>query len=109
MILALDRDIKAGVIEVRNYDHISLFFVSKNYQNKGIGKKLHELAVSKCIAIKPNVTKIEVHSSPYAVPIYEKLGFVKTSIEQVVNGMKFTPMLLTLSKDSKLNTSNFSH
>jgi GNAT superfamily N-acetyltransferase len=97
MIIATDRDIKVGVIEVRNYDHISLFFVMKKYQNKGIGKKLHELAISKCLTIKPNVTKIEVHSSPYAVPVYEKLGFVKTSDEQVVEGMRFTPMVFNIT------------
>lgn len=33
-----------------------------------------------------------VNSSPYAVPVYEKLGFHATGSEQTVNGLRFTPM-----------------
>ena len=40
-----------------------------------------------------------VNSSPYAVPIYHKLGFKDTGSEQVVNGLRFTPM--------ELNTESF--
>jgi ribosomal protein S18 acetylase RimI-like enzyme len=96
IILALDNDVLAGVIEVRNYNHICLFFVRTEYQNKGIGKKLHELAVRKCKLSKPEVAVIEVNSSPYAVHIYEKLGFVKVSEEQISNGIRYTPMTLKL-------------
>ena len=31
-------------------------------------------------------------ASPYAVPVYRKLGFKNTGSEQVVNGLRFTPM-----------------
>lgn len=96
IILALDNDEIAGVIEARNYNHISLFFVRKEYQNKGIGKKLTELAINKCKTFKPELTVIDVHSSPYAVQIYERLGFVKQSEEQISNGMRFTPLMLKL-------------
>jgi len=97
MILALDNDVIIGIIEVRNHNHISLFFVQKEYQNKGIGKKLHALAIDKCRTSIPKVDVIDVHSSPNAVPIYEKLGFEKVSPEQTVNGMRFTPMTFRLS------------
>ena len=33
-----------------------------------------------------------VNSSPYAVPIYHKLGFVDTNTEQLASGMRYTPM-----------------
>lgn len=33
-----------------------------------------------------------VNSSPYAVGAYEKPGFFDTDIEQVMNGLRFTPM-----------------
>ena len=92
----MDVSLIVGVIEVRNSNHISLFFVKKEYQNQGVGKKLHELAIEKCKTLKPDVNVIDVHSSPYAVPIYEKLGFVKVSDEQVVNGMRFTPMTMII-------------
>jgi len=96
VILAMNRSEIIGVIEVRNYNHISLFFMKKQYQNKGIGKKINELAVNNCRQNRPDVTGIEVHSSPYAVPIYEKLGFVKLGAERIENGMRFAPMMLNL-------------
>lgn len=34
-----------------------------------------------------------VNSSPYAVKIYEHLGFRATDSEQTVNGLRFTPMV----------------
>jgi len=58
---------------------------------------LHELAIEKYKTLKPDVNVIDVHSSPYAVPIYEKLGFVKVSDEQTVNGMTFTPMAIKIT------------
>jgi GNAT superfamily N-acetyltransferase len=96
ILLALDNGMIVGVIEVRNNNHISLFFVKKEYQNKGIGKNLHELAINKCAITIPKVPFVDVHSSPYAVPIYEKLGFAKVSDEQIVKGMRFTPMIFKI-------------
>jgi ribosomal protein S18 acetylase RimI-like enzyme len=96
IILALDNREIIGVVEVRNNNHISLYFVKKQYQNKGIGKKLNELAINKCMKAKPDVTTIEVHASPYAVPVYEKLGFVKVDTERIENGIRFTPMIIKL-------------
>jgi ribosomal protein S18 acetylase RimI-like enzyme len=97
IILASDNDRIAGIIEVRDFYHISLFFVRREYQNKGIGKKLSTLAIDKCKVSSPNITFIEVNSSPYAVSIYEKLGFTRTSDEQIVNGIRFTPMILKIN------------
>jgi GNAT superfamily N-acetyltransferase len=96
IFLALDHNLLVGVIEVRNYDHISLFFVRKGYQKKGIGKKLYKLAINKCKANRPDVEAVEVNSSPYAVSIYEKLGFVKVDVEQITNGIRYTPMVFKL-------------
>ncbi|WP_094603611.1 GNAT family N-acetyltransferase [Sporomusa silvacetica] len=36
--------------------------------------------------------EITVNSSPYAVLIYEKMGFVRTDVEQEINGIRFIPM-----------------
>ena len=96
IILAFDEDLLVGVIEVRNSDHISLFFVRKEYMGKGIGKTLNKLAVDKCLEVNPGLTDIDVGSSPYAVPIYEKLGFVAVNSEQTFKGIRYTPMVLTL-------------
>jgi GNAT superfamily N-acetyltransferase len=96
-IVALADELIAGVIEIRSNYHIALLFVKKECQRIGIAKKLLELAVNKCRQTKSNINAIEVNSSLFAVPIYEKLGFVATDTEQIVNEMKFTPMLLNLN------------
>ena len=35
---------------------------------------------------------ITLNSSPYGLPFYKALGFVPTDNEQIVNGIRFTPM-----------------
>lgn len=80
----------AGVIATRNEGtHIALFFVNGKYHGQGIGKQLFQVVRGKC-----PLDRMTVHSSPYAVPIYHKLGFRDTDTEQVVNGLRFTPMEL---------------
>ena len=77
-----------GVIAVRNEGaHIALFFVDGKYHRQGIGKRLFQTVRGTCRSDRMNV-----HSSPYAVPVYHKLGFRDTGPEQVVNGLRFTPM-----------------
>jgi GNAT superfamily N-acetyltransferase len=78
----------AGVIATRNNGtHIALFFVQRDFHRQGIGRALFNTIVESCPAIK-----ITVNSSPYAVPVYEKLGFVRTDAEQMTDGIRFTPM-----------------
>ena len=38
------------------------------------------------------IRKTLENSSPYAVPVYHKLGFVDLDMEQVSDGMRYTPM-----------------
>jgi ribosomal protein S18 acetylase RimI-like enzyme len=87
-----------GVVEIRDYQHISLFFVDGAYLGRGIGKELWRRALEICRQRKPGVLNISVNSSPYAVPIYEKLGFCQTAPERVVNGIRFVPMALELTR-----------
>lgn len=96
IMVAEDSGMIIGVIEVRKSYHISLMFVKRKYQKRGIAKKLVELAVERCRQSKPDITFIEVNSSPYAVSIYERLGFTRVNAEQTVNGMRFTPMAFAL-------------
>lgn len=41
--------------------------------------------------------KIKLNSSPYARSFYNKIGFVDTDIEQVKNGIRYTPMELNIN------------
>jgi len=85
-----------GVIEVRNLDHVCLLFVDADYQRKGIARRLWQDALRKCLDRVPSLTQVSVNSSPYAISVYEKLGFKAVKEEQVVNGIRFTPMVIDI-------------
>lgn len=87
LIVAYDNTRPVGVILSREKSHISLLFVNENYQNKGIAKNLFSIFKE-----NSNSEKITVNSSPFAVKIYEKLGFTSTSSMQETHGIKFIPM-----------------
>jgi len=78
-----------GILEVKNKNHISLFFVKEEFQKKGIGKKLFHKYI---VTLGQDINIITVNSSFYAVKIYSKLGFVKTGEAGEKNGIKYVPM-----------------
>jgi GNAT superfamily N-acetyltransferase len=90
----------AGMIDVRNNKHICLFFVAKAFQRQGIGRGLLEQAIAACIRNDPTVAEIDVHSSLFAVQAYQRLGFIQSKPEQVVNGIRFAPMMKPLRKEA---------
>ena len=88
---AFEKDQLVGVIATRNEgNHIALFFVDGKYHKREIGRQLFEQVVK-----NSSSNKITVNSSPYAIEIYHRLGFVDTNTEQLVDGMRFTPMEYT--------------
>ena len=95
---AFENNILKGIIATDSQKrHICLFFVDKVSQGKGIGKKLMS------IVIDDNENSfITVNSSRYAVPIYEKIGFIKTEEEKEQDGLKFTPMKLILKDKAEV-------
>ena len=86
-----DGDNIIGVIATRPPCHISLLFVDKAYQRQGIAKTLYKTVLDyyKRYSDKREMT---VNSSPYALEVYHRLGFVDTDKEQTVNGLRFIPM-----------------
>lgn len=83
----------AGMIEMNGYSHITLLFVDANFQRCGIGRELLRCALDICKQHKPDVDLITVHSSPFAVEIYRKLGFVPLGPQQKCNGILYVPMM----------------
>lgn len=85
---AFDGDQLVGTLCMREPQHIGGFFVKADHHRKGIGRALFE-------TMRRDYDKQEftVNSSPYAVKVYERLGFQATDTEQVVNGLRFTPMI----------------
>jgi len=85
-----------GMIDVKNNAHISLFFVDPAHMGRGIGRGLVEEAVRSCRAARPDLEAITVHSSPWAVGVYEKLGFSRLGPEREQDGIRFTEMVRPL-------------
>ena len=85
---AFDGGQLVGTLCMREPQHIGGFFVKADHHRKGIGRALFE-------TMRKDYDKQEftVNSSPYAVKVYEHLGFQATDKEQVVNGLRFTPMI----------------
>lgn len=83
----------AGFISVREQRHIFHLFVSKVHHGKGIARALWEHAR---LRTQPQGSSaiFTVNSSNYAVPVYERLGFVRTAPTQCKNGIYFNPMQL---------------
>lgn len=90
MLVARDENKKIiGAIELKNFEHISLFFVDDKYFKFGIGKKLFE-EVKNILELE----KYSVNASDYALEFYKKLGFVQiTDSIKIENGVHFYPML----------------
>lgn len=95
-LIAATQNTIVGMIEVRDYNHISLLFVAPDYHRKGIAKELCRKALQVCRVNKPELSEVSVNSSSYAIPIYEKLGFHQIGDWQIRNGIGFIPMILKL-------------
>ena len=79
-----------GVIATRNNgNHIALLFVKEEYHKQGIGRKLFQTVLD-----LSTENKMTVNSSPYAIGFYRKVGFLPDRDEQVIDGIRFTPMTL---------------
>lgn len=86
-----------GVIHVRAGTHVCLLFVEPSCQRQGIARELLASAVRMRRVRGP--VRMTVNASPNSVPAYRRLGFSETGLEEVVNGIRFTPMSLDLDKD----------
>jgi ribosomal protein S18 acetylase RimI-like enzyme len=87
-----------GVIAVRDYNHVALFFVDYRYQRMGIGKELFHNALEVCKRHEVKTSQITVNASPNSIDAYKKLNFEPTDKEQCVNGIRFVPMILRLQQ-----------
>ena len=85
-----------GMVEVRDYHHISMLFVEPEAQRLGIGRRLLNLAIEVCLKESPQLREVTVNSSPNAVEAYRRFGFAVTSPEKEKKGLRFTPMRMTV-------------
>lgn len=87
-----------GVIALRDYNHVALFFVDHRYQRKGIGRELFHKALEVCEHHEINTSQITVNAAPNSIDAYKKLKFKPTDKEQCVNDIRFVPMTLRLQQ-----------
>ena len=86
-----------GMLEFSPPNCISMLFVSLRHQ--GIATELVKQAISKARSSVPELSKLIVHSSRYAVPIYQKMGFRKTGKATTENGITYFPMELLIENE----------
>ena len=82
-----------GVLELRDFSHISMFFVEPEFQ---CGRRLLTRAVTLCGKARPDLTELTVFAAPRAVEAYRHLGFSADGPERVESGVRFTPMRVKL-------------
>ncbi len=93
---AFDKDRMVGMLGIRNENHISLLFVEDQYHKKGIGKALLLYAFRQARVF--GIEGFTVNAAPYATEFYHKIGFEDVSQEVVADGIRFTPMQISLQK-----------
>ncbi len=93
---AFDHDQLAGMLGVRNENHISLLFVQEQYHNNGIGRMLLNYAFQQAEAF--GIGEFTVNAAPYAIGFYHRIGFEDINGEVVADGIRFTPMKIVLQK-----------
>jgi ribosomal protein S18 acetylase RimI-like enzyme len=96
VLVAFQEEVIIGMIELRNYCHVSLLFVDPRYQHKGVGHRLVTEAFKLIQTHNNEVCEVTVNSSPNAVEAYKRFGFQVTNELQVKNGIGFVPMTLFL-------------
>lgn len=95
---ASDDDVTlVGICLIRNWSHLTLFFVDGAYHGQGIGRKIFELASGECCIKNPELQTMTVNSSLFALEFYKKLGFVAESeTPEKHNGVVYIPMKLAM-------------
>lgn len=97
MEIAVLMDKILGVIEIRDFSHISMLVVDDACRLKGIARELVRTAVISCRGNNPGLQAVTANALPASVPFYEKLGFTGTGPEQEKFGMRMVPMRLDFS------------
>ncbi len=77
-----------GVIAMRDGAHLYHLFVDATKHRQGIARSLWEHA-----RVESGNTSFTVNSSLFAVPAYQRLGFIAKSGVQSANGLSFVPMV----------------
>jgi GNAT superfamily N-acetyltransferase len=98
VLVASRADRLVGILEFVPPERIAMLFVALRHQ--GIAKALFARAVDKARAANRGLSKVTVHSSFYAEPIYLRMGFRPTGSATTDRGVTYIPMELTFEQSS---------
>ena len=87
----------AGMIEMRDCNHVALLFVGKEFHRRGIARLLLGRALTEARRLRPGLERVTINSSRHGVPAYERMGFRQTGPERAVSGIVFIPMAMRLA------------
>lgn len=80
-----------GVVGVRDNSHLYHLFVDEDYHRQGVARRLWNVAQQAAITAG-NPGRFTINSSPYAVPVYRRFGFVETGPADCTKGVVSIPM-----------------
>lgn len=83
-------DVLAGMLAMRDSEHISLAFVRSDFHRQGVGRMLY--AEAKNYALAAGTKRITVNASDYGIPFYRAMGFRETDMQLTADGIVYTPM-----------------
>ena len=81
-----------GMLTLKDKNHISLLFVRKKFQGKGVGTQL--LKACRAYCREQGILELTVNAVSTALPFYLTNGFTMLESERFEGGLKFTPMIL---------------
>lgn len=82
----------AGICAHRKPAHITLMFVRREFQHKGLGRALIEAAIEH-IHLIYGTYAVTLNAAPCGLEFYKRVGFIPTDMEQMADGIIFTPMI----------------
>lgn len=94
-----------GTVATRDDSHLYHLFVDERFHGRGFAKQLWTEA-KRAARAAGHAGPFTVNSSRYAVPVYERLGFVATGPEVRKDGLAFVPMVLDEAAPRPLRFSN---
>lgn len=89
-----------GVAGIRENAHLAHNFVDSEWHRRGVSKRLWKLASEECMR-RGNPGSFDLRASTYAIPVYEKWGFVQAAPADQEYGITSTPMKLGMAATSE--------
>lgn len=81
----------SGFVAFRSPSHLCHLFVASRVQSRGLGKLLWQKVLDQSAC-----SKITVNSSVFAIPFYQRLGFVRVGFDKSESGISYSPMVFTI-------------